>query len=159
MHFPVFVDSSKGKEFWAILLEKAFAKLHGSYQAIVGGWMCEGFMDLSGGLCETVTIADVKADWDNGTYFNKLQEWLSNGYLLGCGSTAGSDTHKSASNIVLGHAYSILRVAEHGSVKLMHLRNPWGSTDYTGKYSDTDTDSWVRIVCCLIYSLKSLELE
>jgi hypothetical protein len=153
MCYPAFVDSSQGKEFWALLLEKAFAKLHGSYAAIEGGWMCEGFMDLSGGLGETHAIADVKADWDNGTFFDKLKGWLDNGYLLGCGSTSGSDTHKSAANIVLGHAYSILRVAEHGSIKLMQLRNPWGSTDYTGKYSDTDKESWVSFLTLLLTSV------
>lgn len=44
--------------------------------------------------------------------------------------------------LVLNHAYGLLNVAEvpligagGGIVRLLHLRNPWGETEWKGKWS------------------------
>jgi hypothetical protein len=44
---PVF-SSANGNELWVILLEKAWAKLHGSYERIIGGQSHLTFRDLTG---------------------------------------------------------------------------------------------------------------
>jgi calpain-15 len=44
---PVY-SRSNGDELWVLLAEKAFAKLHGSYAAIVSGYTAEALMDLTG---------------------------------------------------------------------------------------------------------------
>lgn len=40
------------QEFWVAMIEKAFAKLHGCYEAIEGGMPLEAMVDLTGGLAE-----------------------------------------------------------------------------------------------------------
>lgn len=63
-------------------------------------------------------------------------------YAMVCSSNPGSDTNKSQSGVVQGHAYTLLNaiVLNHKSqtIRLVQLRNPWGKGEYTGKWSDTD---------------------
>ena len=47
-----------GAELWAVLLEKAFAKFCGSYQALDGGWAVWGWRVLTGDHCFRLKLGD-----------------------------------------------------------------------------------------------------
>jgi hypothetical protein len=73
--------------------------------------------------------------------WQRLTLWINNGYMMGCSSPAGSDSHTSSLGIVQGHAYSILDAYEVEGNKLLQIRNPWGnSIEWKGAWGDSSSD-------------------
>ena len=54
----MFVKSSTKNEFWSPLLEKAYAKWNGCYQALDGGFGARGLTSFTGGCVETYYLAE-----------------------------------------------------------------------------------------------------
>lgn len=109
---PAFATSRKQNELWVSILEKAYAKLHGSYEALEGGLVQDALVDLTGGAGEEIDMRSPQAQIDlaSGRLWSQLLYFKQEGFLLGAGSPSGSDVHISSSGIVQGHAYSILQV-------------------------------------------------
>lgn len=110
---PAFATSRKGNELWVSILEKAYAKLHGSYEALEGGQVHDALVDLTGGAGEEIDLTNEVAQLDlaSGHLWSQLQRFKQEGFLLGAGSPSGSDVHVSSSGIVQNHAYSLLQVS------------------------------------------------
>ncbi|KAK7475398.1 hypothetical protein BaRGS_00033348, partial [Batillaria attramentaria] len=49
-------NTKQDNEFWVALLEKAYAKLYGSYEAIDGGRIHDALLDLTGGIAELIKV-------------------------------------------------------------------------------------------------------
>ena len=143
---PICVKSKSGNELWMSLLEKAYSKYHGSYEAINGGQVHVGLADLTGGSAGKIELDEKRAEIASGELFAQVKQYFDSGYLMGAGSPSGSDTDISEMGIVQGHAYSILNIIEesdqNGSHQLIELRNPWGSGEWKGQWSDRDQRSW-----------------
>ena len=89
-----FAGASKTQTLWAPLLEKAYAKLCRSYEAIEGGFTNQALTDLTGGISKTITLAKVASQ---DALWQQLREYKQSGFLLGAGTPAGADTVDGAS--------------------------------------------------------------
>jgi Ca2+-binding EF-hand superfamily protein len=137
-------EEYEGKNvFWVSLLEKAWAKLFGSFEVIEAGLIGETLSDLTGAPSETFDTHD--PDFDNDLMFHKLFSFNELGYLLGAGSGTSEEdvAYFKNAGLVEGHAYTLLRVVhlDHGKpngdeLELIKLRNPWGEGEWNGRYSD-----------------------
>lgn len=135
----IFMKSRSGNEFWSALLEKAYAKLHGSYEALSGGSACEAMEDFTGGLTESIDLKNPPKQ-----LFVLMLKAYERSSLMSCSIPVGSiPEEKLASGLVAGHAYSITAVRLvyierlKGRMPLIRLRNPWGDdTEWRGAWSD-----------------------
>lgn len=147
----VYMRSDSKNEFWSPLFEKAYAKLHGSYQALKGGSTCEAMVDFTGGCSEIFDLTrTVPADLF--TIMQKSYDKKS----LNCTSIA-PDAYKFEAKtelgLIKGHAYSITKVVKakiatsrvRGLIPLVRVRNPWGNeTEWRGTWTD-GAEEWSYI--------------
>uniref|UniRef100_A0A3B4HBU2 Calpain 9 n=1 Tax=Pundamilia nyererei TaxID=303518 RepID=A0A3B4HBU2_9CICH len=138
----IMLHSASSNEFWSALLEKAYAKLNGSYESLKGGSTMEAMEDFTGGVGE---MYETKAA--PGDLFNIMKKALDRGSMMGCSiditSSAESEA-KTSTGLVKGHAYSITGVEEVNArgqkVKLVRIRNPWGQVEWNGAWSDNSRE-------------------
>lgn len=134
--------SETKNEFWSALLEKAYAKLHGSYSALRGGTTCEAMVDFSGGCSEQFELKRPPQD-----VFNIMFKGYVRASMMAC--SVEPDRYifeaKTSSGLVKGHAYSLTKVLKAkvdtgrktGLYPLIRIRNPWGNdTEWKGAWSD-----------------------
>lgn len=119
-HSLILYLTIKANEFWLPIMEKAYAKLHGSYEAIESGSISDAMVDLTGEVSETLDIIDSDQFW------KMMLHNASEGYLMGC-SSARSDKgveEESPLGILYNHAYGIMQCIEIQGHRLLRLRNP-----------------------------------
>ncbi|XP_076056282.1 calpain-B-like [Oratosquilla oratoria] len=142
----IFARSAEASEFWVALLEKAYAKLHGSYEAMEGGQSMDAMVDLTGGLAERYDLDEAP----DGRNKNKLYKLLLTASKNGAFITASRkgdwrQAYQTDENgLVEGHAYTVSGVArirhdDAGLVQLIRVRNPWANgAEWSGGWADGD---------------------
>mmetsp|Transcript_41231 Transcript_41231/g.94847 ORF Transcript_41231/g.94847 Transcript_41231/m.94847 type:complete len:476 (-) Transcript_41231:138-1565(-) len=166
---PLFTKP-RGNELWAMLLEKAFAKFCGSYGSIEGGTTIWAVHAMTGDPARMFNRSDNKKGWnradlncikdaknkracnlivakeeiDNDTMFEVLLKYHRLGSILSASGASGNyGLHQK-------HAYSILHVKKvstgvvgGSTFRMLQIRNPWGSGEWTGDWSDK-SDLWEK---------------
>lgn len=94
----------ESRRLWVPFIEKAYAKLHGSYEAISGGYIHEALLDLTGAPCEVIDFGSCN--------FRSEETWERLVSFHSCGFPMGCSTSSTGEGIVGHHAYSILEVKE-----------------------------------------------
>ncbi|XP_071374798.1 calpain-5 [Centroberyx affinis] len=149
----LFCRSATPREFWSALLEKAYAKLNGCYEALEGGNTAEALIDFTGGVSEPLSL-DIEALSQHSdqrrTLFQTLAKAHERKALITCSiRPAEGETVESVLDcgLVRGHAYGItavrkvrlgeklLKKCEASRLFMVRMRNPWGTTDWTGAWS------------------------
>ena len=133
---PIF-SKNNFKELWVLLVEKAFAKLHGNYLSLENGNIKHSLIDLTGCPVFTYSMNDKNSSFNQDEFWKQLREFHQANYLIAA-STKDMPAEKSIAGLVKEHAYCILRLVEYSkNVKILNIRNPWGVFEWTGDWSKT----------------------
>uniref|UniRef100_A0A3P8NU39 Calpain catalytic domain-containing protein n=1 Tax=Astatotilapia calliptera TaxID=8154 RepID=A0A3P8NU39_ASTCA len=143
----LFVSSKCGNEFWAPLLEKAYAKVCGSYADMHAGFPSEACKDFTGGVNQTYKLKEMNSA-GHGDLWLTLNRATRCQSLICCWTYHEEGALVSDTGLVNGHAYSITGVTKvelNGSkVRLVRVMNPWGQQEWNGKWSDK-SDLWDKV--------------
>ena len=134
-------------EWWLSLLEKAYAKVYGSYANIHGGNMSEALYDLTGVPVLDYSIADEnkntavakqpvstqECDWCCLYSAFKSGDAICVGYCLSISEI--DENLKLRNGILTNHAYSLICVLINGNNKFVRIRNARCDLEFSGLYS------------------------
>ncbi|KFO05355.1 Calpain-13, partial [Balearica regulorum gibbericeps] len=130
------VHPRTSNEFWPSLLEKAYAKLRGSYQNLHGGYLSDALVDLTGGVQVQFSLKDPPPDLEE-----ILKAAAKSQCLMGCSTSGQLRRNIELKNgIVQGHAYTITGTVKvpykNGWKHIIRIWNPWGHGEWKGPWSD-----------------------
>ncbi|CAM4537847.1 unnamed protein product [Lepidochelys olivacea] len=139
------VQPRSRNEFWPSLLEKAYAKLRGSYQNLHWGYISDALVDLTGGVQVQFLLQKPPSD---------LQEIAKaaakSQCLMGCTTPGGQSVGNMElkNGLIKGHAYTVTGATEipykNGWEDIIRVWNPWGHGEWRGPWSD-GSPQWDRV--------------
>ncbi|XP_058832902.1 calpain-B-like [Topomyia yanbarensis] len=135
----IYMRSSHKNEFWSALLEKAYAKLHGSYETLNSGTAREAMQDFTGGITESYRLKGKEPPPEN--LFEIIQSGFERGSMFACNILPDPKVPEAHTpeGLLKGHSYSITKTHIFDPTKhqLIRLRNPWGDgVEWNGAWSD-----------------------
>ena len=145
-YFPCFPDDkslvfsrSLEKELWVLLLEKAWAKLSGSFSNIDTGSTRESLHDFTGAPIKIFMTLGISEE-EKEIIWEEIKDGHQKKFIMTCGAAYfyGNLDQLTQVGLVASHAYSILAAQEidtdKGRMRLVKLRNPWGEAEWTGDW-------------------------
>ncbi|KAM4567199.1 calpain-5-like [Odontesthes bonariensis] len=158
----VYCHSNDSNEFWSALVEKAYAKMSGCYEALDGGNTADALVDFTGGVSEPMDLTENGYKGDEGKtteLFERVLKVHNRGGLISCSiraTTAADMEARLACGLVKGHAYAVTDVRRvrlgHGllayfrsdKLNMIRMRNPWGQREWNGPWSDS-SEEWKKV--------------
>ncbi|XP_041037824.1 calpain-10 isoform X1 [Carcharodon carcharias] len=160
--------------FWLPLLEKAYAKylyvfqrLHGCYEQLWAGQVCEALVDVTGGLADRWSLKSYKQSNEKNARFCfserskfELMKDLNDKSFISC-SVHGSA--KGSSERAEFHAFSITDVKQISGLKgnyvsLLKIRNIWDRQCWNGSWQEGG-DGWKKLDPAIATLLQSTAEE
>ena len=150
----IFAGCKDPNEIWVPLIEKAYAKLHGCYKALIGGYTHYGLADMTGFSPRLIVMKTgfpgYCVKYEEEEMWELLVKYKKWNCLMGTSIQPNpKEAHKVEAEVGYGlhsgHAYSLLDVNEIAldppldgkkTIKLIKLRNPWGRGEWEGIFGD-----------------------
>nr|CCC89352.1 putative calpain [Trypanosoma congolense IL3000] len=138
-------------ELWVSILQKAYAKLHGSYVNIASGDPLHALQDFTGYASSRYDhMLGEDSETSESEVLEQLEKYYQKGYKI-IFSTPTVDVEKEEhqelvknNGLLLGHAYPVksVRYFTEKNIALMCIRNPWHrDTQWKGEWSKDD-EAW-----------------
>ncbi|KAJ4217446.1 hypothetical protein NW757_014633 [Fusarium falciforme] len=119
-----FAQRRDQNETWVSLIEKAYAKVHGGYSSLAGGWTSEGLEDLTGGVTTELATSDIL---DTELFWHREMSKVNQDFLFGASTGYLANGKGERDGIAEAHAYIALEArSRKNGHRLVKLRNPWG---------------------------------
>eukprot|EP01063_Lacrimia_lanifica_P002983 TRINITY_DN11611_c0_g2_i1.p1 TRINITY_DN11611_c0_g2~~TRINITY_DN11611_c0_g2_i1.p1 ORF type:complete len:825 (+),score=202.42 TRINITY_DN11611_c0_g2_i1:181-2475(+) len=134
------------REMWGAAIEKACARLAGSYSAITAGYFHEGLMDLTGFPAERLPWEETR----DTTLFEDLMAQLHADHtllILHTPNATGDEAQEAVyakNSLMQGYGYPILQMLAVEGHRLIRIRNPWPSKGHwQGRWCD-GSENWAN---------------
>lgn len=122
--------TSQSSEIWIALLEKANAKIHGSYEAVQRSTELEALEDLTSGAVRKLDRRELASGQAAARAFEARQR-------LGCLHMVARRRERRgeelASGLLAGHCYPVMEVDHNLAWASCRLENPWPRGGYRGR--------------------------
>ncbi|CAO1408309.1 unnamed protein product [Diamesa serratosioi] len=137
----VYLQSTYKNEFWPALLEKAYAQLHGSYEALKERSVAEILVNLTGGATETIDVKEM-----SNNIYNLVEEGFLRNSVISCFINFKSNENDSVATtgLIEDHCYCITDNQQFtfetgnstGSVPLLRIHDPCANdSKWNGNWS------------------------
>ena len=132
-NIPYFTKSNKF-ELWPLILEKAWAKVNGSYANSLSGWPNDIFRTFTGFCCEDLNHNEEKEE----RIWNIIKKVKENNGIISSATKNEDDVYEKG--LIRGYNYTVLNTEEiegdnNEKVQLLKLRNDLGKTEWNGDWS------------------------
>lgn len=135
-----FAKPTEDNEFWPVILEKAWAKIYGTYMRTQGGWHTNVWRSLT--QAPVFSAYHTSKNFNADTVFTFVRDLLDHEFAVGSATVGIPSTHE-----VGGHAYAILdavilKLENGGTQNLFKMYNPWNSEVWAENPWGDESPKW-----------------